>query len=239
MIVQYDGTDYVGWERQKNGLAVQEVLEDAIFTVTRERVVLHGSGRTDAGVHARAQVASFELEKDVHLRKLRLGINAVSRPDVSVLSLEEVPPDFHARKSARSKWYRYTILNDGPRRPLSRRFSHHHPLPLDVEAMAKAARDLEGTHDFSAFAKEAHLKRSCVRTILSARVVREEPFIHLDLVGTGFLYNMVRIIAGTLIEIGGHRRDPGSIRRLRGGGKRKEAGFTAPPEGLMLMEVRY
>lgn len=240
MVLEYDGSAYVGWERQKNGLAVQEVLERAVHTITRERVVVEGSGRTDAGVHARGQVASFRLERDIHLRKLRLGINAVTPPDVSVLSISEARPEFHARRSAVSKWYRYTILNASSSRPLVRHVVYHHPRSLDVDGMARAAALLEGTHDFRAFAKEAQRKRSCVRTILGARVRREEPFIHVDLEGTGFLYNMVRIVVGTLIEAGSGRREPESVADLLGGpARRADAGFTAPPEGLALMEVRY
>ena len=239
LVIEYDGTAYVGWERQKNGLGIQQVIEDAIFTITRERVTIHGSGRTDAGVHARDQVASFLLEKDIQPEKLLVGINAVSPPDISILSVAEVDADFHARRSARSKWYRYRILNDPAPRPMTRLYYCHFPYSLDVERMMESASELVGTHDFTAFAKEAALNKSCVRTILEARVTRRRPFIDIDVVGTGFLHNMVRIIAGTLIEIGQHRREVSSIHDLLTGAPRDDAGYTAPPEGLVLMEVRY
>jgi tRNA pseudouridine38-40 synthase len=238
-VIAYDGTSYVGWERQKNGLGIQEVLEEAVHTITRERVVVHGSGRTDAGVHAWGQVASFAIQNDIHPNKLRLGLNAVLPPDVAVLSIEEVAPEFHARRSAKSKLYRYTILNDPARRPHARFTSYHFPQALDVDAMARGARHLEGTHDFSAFAREADRKKTCVRTILCARVLAESPFVHVELEGTGFLYNMVRIVTGTLIEIGTGRRSPDRIPELIAGKARDDSGYTVPPQGLALCVVRY
>jgi len=238
-LIAYDGTAYVGWERQKNGLGIQEVLEEAIHTITRERVVVEGSGRTDAGVHAEGQVASFRIGKDIHPDKLRMGLNAVLPPDVSVLSVEEVDEEFHARRSAASKLYRYTILADRARRPHARWTSYHVPRPLDADAMDRAARAFEGEHDFSAFAREADRKKSCVRTLLSARVRTDAPYLHVEMEGTGFLYNMVRIITGTLIEVGLGERDPESVLQLIAEKDRTGAGYTVPPHGLVLVRVRY
>jgi tRNA pseudouridine38-40 synthase len=238
-VLEYDGTAYVGWERQSNGLGIQELLEEAIWTITRERVVVEGSGRTDAGVHARGQVASFLLANPMLLVKLRLALNAVLAPDVAVLSLEEMPPEFHARKSAKSKLYHYTILNDRVRRPHLRWTSYHVPAALDAGAMDRAAQHLEGTHDFRAFAREADRKRTCVRTVLSCRVRSAPPLLVIEVLGTGFLYNMVRIITGTLIEVGLGRRDPDSIPDLLFDSTRAQAGYTVPPLGLSLVEVRY
>lgn len=239
LVIEYDGTRYVGWERQDNGLSIQAVLEDALFTITRERVVAEASGRTDAGVHARAQVVSISIGRKIVPRKLRLGLNAVLPEDVAVREIEEAPEGFHARKSAKSKHYRYTILSGPVRRPLARHTSFHFPQALDVARMDAAARLLEGRHDFSAFAKEAAKKKSCVRTILEARVTAESEFVHVDLTGTGFLYNMVRIVTGTLIEVGQGRRPMESVAALLSGARRAHAGFTVPAHGLMLMSVHY
>jgi tRNA pseudouridine38-40 synthase len=239
LVLEYDGTAYVGWERQKNGLAIQEVLEEAFWTIAGERVVVEGSGRTDAGVHALGQAASVVVERPLDLRKLRLGLNAVLPPDVSVISIDEAEAGFHARKSAKSKLYRYTILNDPARRPLWRHRAYHFPQPLDVSAMDEAARALEGTHDFTAFAREADRKKSCVRTILSAKVRAEPPFVHVELEGTGFLYNMVRIVTGTLIDVGLGKRAPADLARLIAQRSRAESGFTVPAHGLALVVVRY
>ncbi|NRA96126.1 MAG: tRNA pseudouridine(38-40) synthase TruA [Planctomycetes bacterium] len=238
-VIEYDGTAYVGWERQKNGLGIQEVLEEAVHTITRERVVIEGSGRTDAGVHALGQVASFRIEKDIHVGKLRLGLNAVLPPDIAVLSIEEVAADFHARRSAKSKRYRYTILNAPARRPHARHVSYHFPQALDHEAMGKAAHHLVGEHDFTAFAREADQKKTCVRTILEAQVVRDGSFLHVDVVGTGFLYNMVRIITGTLIEVGVGKRGAETVPALLRSKQREETGYTVPAHGLALVHVGY
>jgi tRNA pseudouridine38-40 synthase len=238
-LIAYDGTPFGGWERQANALGIQEVLEEAVFTIAREQVSVHGSGRTDAGVHALGQVANFHLRSTIHPEKLRLGLNAVLPPEIAVLELAEAPFDFHARKSARSKRYRYTILNDPTRRPTLRHVAFHVPRPLDLDAMAWATAQLPGTHDFSAFAKEADLRRSCVRTILEACVRAEPPLVLFEIEGTGFLYNMVRILAGTLIEVGLGRRPASTVEDLLRGGRRALAGWTAPPGGLCLLAVRY
>ncbi len=239
IVVSYDGTNYCGWETQKNGLAVQEVIEGAIRRITGETVQIEGSGRTDAGVHALGQVATFALRHQIHPRKLTLALNAVMPDDIAVLEAAEVPPGFHARFSARSKTYRYTILNDRARRPLLRAQVFHFPQPLDVERMREAIRALVGTHDFRAFTKEAFRKPNCVRTIFEASVERHGALIEIEITGSGFLYNMVRIVAGTLIDVGLGRRPPDSIEALLRGERRADAGFTVPPSGLCLVRVGY
>jgi len=238
-VVEYDGSSFVGWERQNTGPSIQATLEAAVFQITRERVVIDGSGRTDAGVHAAGQVASFRLARRVHLEKLLTGVNAVLPRDIAVRSVREVSTRFHARKSARSKRYRYTLLNSRVRSPLRRFGALHVPQALDVPRMAAAAEMFVGTHDFRAFAKEAQRRPSCVRTILDSTIRAEPPLLHYEVEGTGFLYNMVRIITGTLIEVGRGRRDPASIPHLLNGRPREESGWTAPPEGLTLLEVFY
>lgn len=238
--VSYLGTRYVGWERQNNGLAIQEVLERALLRICREEVAVEGSGRTDAGVHAAGQVISFDLHNPMDLRKLRLGWNAVMPEDVSVLEIAEAPLAFHARKSATSKTYRYTIVNHPARFPLHHARSYHFPRPLDLGAVREGLRAIEGEHDFRAFAREAWRKKSCVRTIYSARLIEEAPLLHLELEGSGFLYNMIRILVGTLLEIGLGKRRSGEIETLLAEARpRKHAGYTVPARGLCLMEVRY
>jgi tRNA pseudouridine38-40 synthase len=239
LTISYDGTGYCGWETQKNGVAIQEVIEKAIAKITGEEVALEGSGRTDAGVHALAQVATFRLRHRIPARKLVLALNATIPDDVAVLDAEDVGPDFHARFSAVSKTYRYTILDDRVRRPLLRRTSYHFPQPLDASAMHEAAQAIVGTHDFRAFAKEADRKRSCVRTMFRAAVSRDGVLIHVEITGDGFLYNMIRILTGTLIEVGLGRRPVDALARLVRGGRRPHAGFTVPPHGLCLLGVDY
>ncbi len=239
LVISYDGTAYHGWETQKNGLAVQEVIEAAIRRITGESAAIEGSGRTDAGVHALAQVASFTLRNPIHPRKLLLALNAVLPDDVAIVEVSEVPPGFHARFSVTAKTYRYTILNDRARRPLLRATSYHFPQPLDVERMRAAAEHLVGTHDFRAFAKEAARRKNCVRTIFRADIRRDGPLIHCEFTGSGFLYNMIRILVGTLIDVGLGRRRPESFADLVEGRGRADAGFTVPACGLCLVDVQY
>ena len=239
LTLEYDGRAYCGWETQKNGTAIQEVLERAIFEITREHREVFGSGRTDAGVHARGQVASFRSAKDITMRKLRLGLNAVLPEDIAVVAAAVVPDAFHARFSAVSKTYRYSILNARSRHPLERHRVFHFPQALDVASMQRAAAALVGTHDFRAFAKEAHRRKNCVRTMIEARVESDGVRVDVVLRGTGFLYNMVRIVTGTLIEIGIGRRPESTFAQALATGKRVDAGFTVPPDGLCLESVEY
>jgi tRNA pseudouridine38-40 synthase len=239
LVLSYDGTRYCGWETQRNGLAIQEVVERAIEKITGEAVELEGSGRTDAGVHALGQVASFVTRHRMTVQKLVLALNATMPEDVAVLDAEEVAAGFHARFSATSKTYRYTILNDRVRRPLLLREVYHFPQPLDARAMNAASAALVGTHDFRAFAKEAERKKSCVRTIFRAEVTRDGSLIRIEIEGSGFLYNMIRIVTGTLIDVGLGRRTTDAIEKLLLGGRRVHAGFTVPPHGLCLVSVSY
>ncbi|HMS17675.1 MAG TPA: tRNA pseudouridine(38-40) synthase TruA [Planctomycetota bacterium] len=238
-LVAYEGTRYVGFEVQENGLSIQEILEAALLTVTREAVRVDGSGRTDAGVHAEGQVVSFSLTRPMHPMKVMLALNAIMPPDVAILRIERAPSGFHARFSAQSKVYRYTILNHRARFPHFRSNTFHVPLPLDVAAMREAAATLVGTHDFTAFAKEADQKKSCVRTIYDLVISVDPPLIFIRVHGNGFLYNMVRIIAGTLIDVGLGRRSATSLKDVLQSCVRAEAGSTAPAVGLTLEHVHY
>ena len=242
--LEYDGARFCGWERQLNGLGVRQVVEDALFELLGERVTVEGSGRTDAGVHALSQTASFHLLRPMPPRKLRLALNSFLPEDVAVVSCEPADPAFHARYSATGKTYRYSIINGPVAKPLLRRNAFHYPLELDVARMAEAAAGLLGTHDFRAFAKEAWRRKNCVRTIHAAdvRSTVMDPItrrIEVEIRGSGFLYNMVRIVAGTLIDVGVGRRPVSTFADLIGDGRRMAAGFTVPPYGLCLVKVEY
>lgn len=240
MTLEYDGTAYAGWQRQKNGLSIQQVLEEKIAVMTGEAVKVAGSGRTDAGVHALAQVASFRTATAIPARNLLLGLNSLLPADIAVIELDEAPEAFHARHSATGKVYLYRILNRPVRSPLHRHFAWEIFQPLDVPAMAAAAAHLRGTHDFTSFSTVHSDAPHRVRTIREISVVRSERgFVDVTVEADGFLRYMVRIIAGTLAEVGRGRRSPGDIPAALAAMDRDAAGMTAPARGLFLKEVRY
>ena len=239
LTIEYDGTNYAGWQVQPNGVSVQEVVQNAIAEITGERnVTLIGSGRTDAGVHAAGQVASFKTDTDIPAENLVHAINTKLPDDVSVVAAEDVPDDFHARYSAKAKTYRYSILNRPVRSPLGRGRSYLVRPPLDVEAMRAAAKHFIGERDFAAFQSKPNGKRS-VRTVTRLDVTADGPHIDIIISANGFLYNMVRAIVGTLLEVGLGKRAPESIPALIDSLDRSAAGPTAPPQGLCLIEVNY
>lgn len=238
LIIEYDGTNYAGWQIQPNGVSVQEMIEKAIAEITRERVKLIGSGRTDAGVHAAGQVADFQTSTSIPAESLVHAINTKLPPDIAIVRAEDVAEDFHARYSAKWKTYRYTILNRDVRSPLSRGRAHHVRETLDVASMRRAAEYLIGTHDFAAFRSQP-TKKSSVRTITLASVAQHGRFIEITITANGFLYNMMRTIAGTLIEIGLGKREADSVAALIASRDRSQAGPTAPPQGLCLLHVDY
>ncbi len=240
LVIEYDGANYAGWQAQKNGTGVQEAVEAAIFKVTGERLRIAGSGRTDAGVHALGQVATFKTASSVPTKKIAAALNAHLPEDVAVLSAEEAPAGFHARKSVRSKTYRYRILNR-PARPALERGRVYHLVPrLDVEAMRKAARLLVGRHDFRAFTPIAAVKPGGYeREVFSLEVERSGDLVDITVAGSGFLYNMVRCIAGTLIEVGRGRRPPEDVKAVLASRDRRRCGPTAPACGLCMLKVEY
>lgn len=240
--VQYDGTDLVGWQRQETGVSVQALLEDALAPFDGGAVIVHGAGRTDAGVHALAQVATFLLRNAISPSTLARALNGVLPPQVRVLAAEEAPPHFHARFSATGKTYEYRIVNAPMASPFLHRYAWHVPQPLDLEAMRAAAARLAGTHDFAAFQGTGSIVSSTERTI---RLLEWEdgggydlPLV-LRIEGDGFLRHMVRNIAGTLVDIGAGRWPAGAIDRILASRDRRAAGRTAPPHGLFLTRVLY
>jgi tRNA pseudouridine38-40 synthase len=239
LTIEYDGTDYAGWQVQPNGTSVQAVVQDAIAAITGETSVkLIGSGRTDAGVHAAGQVANFRTGSTIPAADLVHAINSKLPADVAVVAAEDAPDDFHARYSATSKTYRYAILNRAVRSPLERRRTAFVRGTLDLAAMRRAARHVVGEHDFACFQSKPDGKPS-VRTLTRCDVERSGDGIAITVAANGFLYNMVRAIAGTLIEVGLGRREPDSVAGLIASRDRSLAGPTAPPAGLCLMRVEY
>jgi tRNA pseudouridine38-40 synthase len=240
LVLEYDGTDFAGWQRQPATRTVQEVLERAIAAMVHEPVLLRGAGRTDAGVHARGQVASFLTASTIPCDGLRRGLNGSLPPDVAVVAADDVPEAFDARRWARGKHYAYRIWNAPSRSPLRERFVWHLYRPLDRAAMTEAGRALLGEHDFSAF-RAAHCDRkNPVRTLRRLDCVEEEPgllAIHLE--ATAFLRNMARVIVGTLVEVGLRARPAADTARLLAGRDRTQAGRTAPARGLTLEHVTY
>lgn len=239
LTLEYDGTAYAGWQLQPNGLSVQEVVEGALARVLGEKVRLTSSGRTDAGVHARGMVAHFETQKVLPLAAYREGVNRHLPHDIAVKEAQEAPAGFHARFSARGKWYRYQISASSARSPLLARFSWHVRGELDLAAMREAATFFAGRHDFAAFRGAGCEARTTEREIFSVEVEQEGELLAIDVKGEGFLRNMVRVMVGTLVEVGLGRRSPSDIPHLLREGSRPLAGRTAPPQGLCLMEVWY
>ena len=239
LIVEYDGTDYAGWQRQSNAMTIQEWLEKAVKKLTGETVCVHGASRTDAGVHALGQSAHFETESRIPADKFSFALNTLLPPDIRVVKSEEVDADFHSRFSGKGKRYRYLFYAAPHAGALNRRTHAHVIYPLDAELMHREAQDLVGEHDFAAFAASGSVVKDTVRKIYRAEVRRNGNEIVLTVEGSGFLYNMVRIIAGTLIGVGSGNIEPGAFRRAIDSKNRLDLGITAPAHGLTLMEVFY
>lgn len=239
-VIQYEGTRYRGWQVQGNTEnTIQGRLEALLSRMEGEAVEVHGSGRTDAGVHAAGQVISFQSKKGMSAKEMQDYMNRYLPEDIAVLSVEEAPPRFHARLNAVRKTYRYCIWNDPVQNVFARRFQTRIEEPLDVEAMREAAALLCGTHDYRAFCSLKRMKKSTVRTIEEIRIEKDGPEIGISYTGDGFLYHMVRILTGTLVEVGLGLRRPEEIPRILESRDRAEAGRLMPPEGLTLMQVEY
>ncbi len=235
----YDGTRYKGWQRLPGtDNTIQGKIEQCLSRILEEPVEISGSGRTDAGVHALGQVANFHCESDITPEAILEQLRRYLPEDIGIYSCKECSQRFHARLNAREKTYRYRIWNSEKPCVFERRFVTVVPQPLDLEAMTRAARMLEGEHDFSAFCGNPRFKKSTVRFVRSILLERQGDEIWLWFTGNGFLHNMVRILTGTLVEVGLGTRQAESVTELFGG-KRAQAGYLAPPQGLCLMEVTY
>ncbi len=239
LTIAYRGTDYAGWQRQTNALAVQQVVEEALETVLGHRITIHGAGRTDAGVHARGQVAHFDNERDFPSSGLVAATNRHLPSDIRILSACRMPAGFHARKHAAAKEYRYRLVAAQVLSPLDSWFAVRCAPGIDHSALEAAAVRLRGRHDFSAFALAGGAHKTSERSIFEAEWRRQGGELCFRVVGDGFLRGMVRSLVGTMLEVGTGRRDLESFAALLGGGERSAAGPTAPPQGLVLYEVRY
>jgi tRNA pseudouridine38-40 synthase len=242
LIVSYDGTEFHGWQVQPALPTIQGSLEEIVTQIEGKPVRVEGSGRTDAGVHALAQVAAFSIENPIPVDNLRRALNHLLPPAIRVLGAEEAPPDFHPRHHAVAKTYEYRIFRGEVPSPFERRYIHHHPYPLDVDRILLAARLFEGEHDFSAFAASDEkdlLGLSKVRTIFSSRAEQEGARLIYRVRGSGFLKHMVRNIVGTLIQSGRGNISEADIRALLAPGAVVKGGPTAPACGLFLISVEY
>ena len=242
LTIAYDGADYVGWQRQAAGVSVQAVLEAACAELAGAEVTVRGAGRTDAGVHARGQVASVTLDRAIDGRAALRALNWRLPSSIRILEAVEVPADFDPRFDARYKAYRYRIWNDVVLSPFERAYAWHVREPeLDVGRMDEAARLIEGTHDFVAFQGTGATTLGTTRTIFSSRIQRDSgsKLIVYDVTGDGFLRYMVRNVVGSLVEIGRGQNAPGWISTVLESRDRRQGGPTAPPHGLFLMEVGY
>lgn len=239
LTIEYDGCLFNGWQKQDRQRTVEGELEKAINKVTNERVKLFSSGRTDRGVHAYGQVANFLTDSTIPSEKLKFALNDKLPDDISIRESVEVNKNFHARFSAHKKTYKYLILNEYIRSPIYRNYAYQVKYDLDFKAMKKACKHFIGRQDFSAFIPYKSNKNKNIRTVYDVRLVKRERFIELEIDGNGFLHNMVRIIVGTLVEVGYGKREPDSVVNVIKGKDRADSGHTAPAEGLYLLKVFY
>lgn len=239
LVIGYDGTLYGGWQRQDNARTIQGVLEDTLEKLFSEKVHVMGSGRTDAGVHARGQVAAFLFQHSIPVDALQRALNSNLPEDIRIYQAFEAPMDFQPQYGAKKKTYRYRIYNAPVLPPEYVRYCMHVPFALDMERMRRAIEELKGEHDFAAFRAAGGENLSTIRTIYEASVTKRGELLELSVTGNGFLYHMVRIIAGTLIEIGKDRLEPSCLQEALETGSREVLGPTAKPQGLFLWEVCY
>ena len=240
MVLQYDGTGYQGWQRQKDAPTVQGILEDRLYRLTGERITVIGSGRTDAGVHALHQVCHFTTRTRLDSQTIRKGLNALIPSDIFITSADEVPLDFHARYSAKSKIYEYRILNREEPDLFLRSFSWHLPAELDKDGMAQCVSALSGRHDFSSFRSSGSGNINPVRDMMKAEIHAEQDgFLRFVFEADGFLRHMVRNIVGTVVDVGRKKIGFNEFMDIFRARDRRLAGLKAPPHGLFLIMVRY
>lgn len=239
LIIEYEGTNYCGWQIQKNALSIQQEIEGALYKLTGEKISLIGAGRTDAGVHAYGQVANFYSNSNIPADKFSYALNSILPKDIIIKQSNLVEASFHARFSAKGKRYKYLILNDLFPSAFFMDRVWHVSKTLDLESIIVASKHFIGEHDYRAFCSSGTSVKDFVRTIYDVLINKQDNIISLEIVGNGFLYNMVRIITGTLVQVGLGKISPDSLPEIIDSCDRERAGMTAPPDGLYLMEVLY
>lgn len=239
LVIEYDGKGFNGWQKQPDKLNIQGEIEKAISEITGERIELIASGRTDRGVHSLGQTANFKTNSNIPIEKFPIAINSKLKKSIIIQDAEEVDDSFHSRYSVKSKTYRYTINNSQYGSAIYRNTEFHFSSKLDVDKMKKASKYFEGEHDFKAFKASGTSSKSSIRTIYKADVYKEGDRIYIELTGNGFLYNMVRIISGTLLEVGLGKILPEEISKIIESKERANAGKTLPANGLCLVKVEY
>lgn len=239
LTISYKGTAYAGWQKQKNAVSIEEKISDAITAVTGEKITLYGAGRTDAGVHALAQTANFFTLSNIPAERFKFALNAHLPMDIRVMKSEEAPMDFHSRYSAHEKIYEYRIFRGEVASPFYNEISWQVPYQLDISEMKKASHFLIGEHDFRCFMASGSGAKTTVRRIDTIDFYENGPLLIIQFMGNGFLYNMIRIIVGTLEEIGRGKRDAESMKKILESRDRLQAGVTAPAKGLLMKAVLY
>lgn len=239
LLIEYEGTQYHGWQVQSNGITIQEILQATFEKITRRKSTVIASGRTDAGVHAEGQVAHISTPSKLSCRELLMGLNGLLPRDIAVLEVVEAAADFHAQKSAVRKIYRYTILNRPYPSAMNYRRSLFIQSPLNIASMKRAAKYLQGRHDFSAFRASNCSARSPIRELFKVEITNAQDFIYLHFDGDGFLKHMVRNLVGTLIQVGRGTMKPKQVLEILESRNRNKAGPTAQPHGLCLVKVIY
>ena len=239
LTIEYDGKDFNGWQKQPKKLNIQGEIERAISEITGEEIELIASGRTDAGVHALAQSANFKTNSNIPIDKIPIAINTKLKQSIRIKTAEEVDERFHSRYNCKQKTYRYVINNGKTASALYRNMEYFVPEKLDVKKMEEAIKYFEGEHDFKGFKASGTSSKSSVREIYKTSIKKDGDRIIIELTGNGFLYNMVRIIVGTLVEVGLGKIEPEEIPEIINSGDRTKAGKTLPPQGLYLVKVEY
>ncbi|MCK5392605.1 MAG: tRNA pseudouridine(38-40) synthase TruA [Deltaproteobacteria bacterium] len=240
IIVEYEGTNYYGWQKQPEGPTIQETIENALENITGENIFLFGSGRTDSGVHAWGQVANFKTESKIKAAELQMGLNSVLPKDITIKNAQEVGLDFHAQHSVKSKTYIYKVFNSPHPSALLRKRAWYIPHPLELDQMRQSAEHLIGEHDFKAFAQSGAEVKTTVRTVLSVGIEQvNKDILEFNIEATGFLKRMVRLIVGTMVQVGKGRITPLDFSEILDSGEKTKYVYAAPAHGLYLENVRY
>lgn len=239
LVIEYSGSNFFGWQKQAGKRTIQEEIERVLEHILKEKTKIIGAGRTDAGVHAMGQVANFYTDKSIKCEELLMAINSIIEKDITILSVEDVDNDFHARKSATAKHYRYLVNNSKIHSALNQNREMLFKYNLDIEVMNIAKNDLLGKHDFVAFKAAGSNVSNTERTIYELKINKLGNRIVFDIVGNGFMYNMVRIIVGTLLDIGSGKLEISTIKKMIEKGERTLGGQTVPPDGLYMVSVKY